>query len=54
MQPIPGAMQGLEVRTIHIQELTMTIPDTTIRIQNIPIPIVGMDIDINTINFTIA
>jgi hypothetical protein len=43
-------MRGLGLYTIHIRELTTTIPDTTTHIQNIPILIVGMDIEMLTVD----
>jgi hypothetical protein len=46
-------MPRVGLYTLHIQELTATIPDTTINIQDIPVTIIIMDINMGTIDFTI-
>jgi hypothetical protein len=46
-------MQEPGLYTIHIQELTTTIPDTITNIQDIPVSIISIDTNVATINFTV-
>lgn len=44
-------MQEPGLYTIHIQELTTTIPDTITNIRDIPVSIISIDIDVGTMDF---